>query len=72
LAAEAAASQSILGATRFGGPVKIADGVLDRFVADAPTLIALDVPANSAPTARRAPAWRAQPCAGDAAAFSVA
>ncbi|MEQ7990577.1 beta-N-acetylglucosaminidase domain-containing protein [Xanthomonas hortorum] len=39
-AAEAAAIPSIPGATRFGGPVKIADGVLDRFVADAPRLIA--------------------------------
>lgn len=39
LAAEAAAVQSIPGATRFDGPIKIADGVLDRFVADAPTLI---------------------------------
>jgi hyaluronoglucosaminidase len=42
LAAEAAAIQSIPGATRFDGPIKIADGVLDKFVADAPTLIALD------------------------------
>ena len=41
LAAEAAAIPSIPGATRFDGPVKIADGVLDRFVADAPTLIAV-------------------------------
>ena len=41
LAAEAAAVPSIPGATRFDGPVKIADGVLDRFVADAPTLIAV-------------------------------
>lgn len=40
LAADAAAVQTIPGATRFGGPVKIADGVLDRFVADAPGLIA--------------------------------
>ncbi|CAD0355356.1 beta-N-acetylhexosaminidase family protein [Xanthomonas hortorum] len=40
IAAEAAAIPSIPGATRFGGPVKIADGVLDRFVADAPRLIA--------------------------------
>ncbi|UUF03981.1 beta-N-acetylhexosaminidase family protein [Xanthomonas hortorum] len=39
-AAEAAAIPSIPGATRFGGLVKIADGVLDRFVADAPRLIA--------------------------------
>ncbi|PZQ62818.1 MAG: beta-N-acetylglucosaminidase [Sphingomonas taxi] len=40
LADEAAAIQSIPGATRFGGPVRVADGVLDRFIADAPTLIA--------------------------------
>ncbi|MCC8556072.1 beta-N-acetylhexosaminidase family protein [Xanthomonas hortorum] len=40
IAAEAAAIPSIPGATRIGGPVKIADGVLDRFVADAPRLIA--------------------------------
>jgi hyaluronoglucosaminidase len=39
LAAEATAIQSIPGATRFDGPIKIADGVLDTFVADAPTLI---------------------------------
>ncbi|MCS3747788.1 hyaluronoglucosaminidase [Xanthomonas arboricola] len=48
IAAEAAAIPSIPGATRFGGPVKIADGVLDRFVADAPTLIAYRGPAASA------------------------
>ena len=42
LAAEAAAIQSIPGATRFDGPIKIADGVLDKFVADAPTLISFD------------------------------
>ncbi|WP_115559233.1 beta-N-acetylglucosaminidase domain-containing protein [Xanthomonas dyei] len=48
VAAKAAAVPSIPGATRFGGPVKIADGVLDRFVADAPTLIAYKVPAGSA------------------------
>jgi len=41
LAAQAAAVQSIPGATRFDGPIKIADGVLDRFVADAPGLIAV-------------------------------
>jgi hyaluronoglucosaminidase len=41
-AAEAAAVQTIKGATRFGGPIKIADGVLDTFIADAPLLIALD------------------------------
>lgn len=40
LAAEAAAVQSIPGATRFDGPIRIADGVLDRFVADAPGLVA--------------------------------
>ncbi|MCC8410945.1 beta-N-acetylglucosaminidase domain-containing protein [Mucilaginibacter sp. UR6-1] len=40
LAAEAAAVQSIKGATRFDGPIKIADGVLDSFIADAPKLIA--------------------------------
>ncbi|PPT41775.1 beta-N-acetylglucosaminidase [Xanthomonas arboricola] len=45
IAAEAAAILSIPGATRFGGPVKIADGVLDRFVADAPQLIAYRAPA---------------------------
>ena len=44
LAAEAAAIPSIPGATRFDGPVKIADGVLDRFIADAPALIALNAP----------------------------
>ncbi|MCC4632586.1 beta-N-acetylglucosaminidase domain-containing protein [Xanthomonas dyei] len=48
VAAKAAAVPSIPGATRFGGPVKVADGVLDRFVADAPTLIAYKVPAVSA------------------------
>ncbi|WP_342657468.1 hypothetical protein NPJ82_11670 [Sphingomonas sp. NY01] len=41
IAGEAAAVQSIPGATRFDGPIRIADGVLDVFVADAPTLIAL-------------------------------
>jgi len=41
IAAQAAAVQTIPGATRFGGPVKIADGVLDTFVADAPNLIAV-------------------------------
>ncbi|MBB5736658.1 hyaluronoglucosaminidase [Xanthomonas arboricola] len=45
IAAAAAAITSIPGATRFGGPVKIADGVLDRFVADAPQLIAYREPA---------------------------
>lgn len=47
IAAEAAAILSIPGATRFGGPVKIADGVLDRFVADAPQLIAYRAPASA-------------------------
>lgn len=41
IAGEAAAVQSIPGATRFDGPIRIADGVLDVFVADAPRLIAL-------------------------------
>ncbi|WP_322963066.1 beta-N-acetylglucosaminidase domain-containing protein [Sphingomonas fuzhouensis] len=41
IAGQAAAVQTIPGATRFGGPVKIADGVLDRFIADAPGLIAV-------------------------------
>ncbi|MEP9402841.1 beta-N-acetylhexosaminidase family protein [Sphingomonas silueang] len=40
LAAQAAAVKTIPGATRFDGTVKIADGVLDRFIADAPGLIA--------------------------------
>ncbi|MBB5862065.1 beta-N-acetylglucosaminidase domain-containing protein [Xanthomonas arboricola] len=47
IAAEAAAIPSIPGATRFGGPVKIADGVLDRFVADAPQLIAYRAPSTA-------------------------
>jgi hyaluronoglucosaminidase len=42
LAAEAAAVQSIKGATRFEGAIKIADGVLDEFVASAPKLIAAE------------------------------
>jgi hyaluronoglucosaminidase len=41
-AAQAAAVQSIPAATRFDGPIKIADGVLDRFIADAPALIAFE------------------------------
>ncbi|WP_132391268.1 beta-N-acetylglucosaminidase domain-containing protein [Novosphingobium sp. PhB165] len=40
MADEAAAIRSIPGATRFEGPIKIADGVLDLFIADAPGLIA--------------------------------
>lgn len=42
LAAEAAAIQSIKGATRFEGAIKIADGVLDEFVGSAPKLIAVE------------------------------
>lgn len=42
LAAAAAAIHTIPGATRVGGPIRIADGVLDVFVADAPKLIAVD------------------------------
>ncbi len=53
LAAEAAAIQSIPGATRFDGPIKIADGVLDTFVADAPTLIAFDHAGNASPAVER-------------------
>jgi len=41
-ATEATAIKTIAGATRFDGPIKIADGVLDKFIADAPKLIALD------------------------------
>jgi hyaluronoglucosaminidase len=43
-AAEATAIQTTKGATRFGGPVKIADGVLDSFIADAPMLIGVASP----------------------------
>lgn len=39
LAKQAAAVKSIPGATRFDGPIKLADGVLDTFIADAPGLI---------------------------------
>jgi len=42
LATEATAIQSIPGATRFAGPIKIADGVLDTFIADAPQLISFE------------------------------
>jgi hyaluronoglucosaminidase len=38
IAAKAVLIQSIPGATRFDGPIKIADGVLDVFIADAPKL----------------------------------
>ncbi len=49
LAAQAAAVQTIPGATRFDGAIRVADGVLDRFVAEAPTLIvAASAPAVSA------------------------
>ncbi|KQM66225.1 MULTISPECIES: beta-N-acetylhexosaminidase family protein [unclassified Sphingomonas] len=41
IAGKAAAIPSIPGATRFDGPIKIADGVLDRFIADAPTLFVI-------------------------------
>ena len=41
IAADAAAVPTIPGATRFGGPVKLADGVLDTFIAEAPGLIAV-------------------------------
>ena len=53
LAAEAAAIQSIPGATRFDGPIKIADGVLDTFVTDAPTLIGFDRAGNASPAVER-------------------
>ncbi|MEO3405576.1 beta-N-acetylglucosaminidase domain-containing protein [Mucilaginibacter sp. CAU 1740] len=39
LAAQAAAIRTLPGVTRTEGPIKIADGVLDEFVNDAPTLI---------------------------------
>jgi hyaluronoglucosaminidase len=53
IAAEAAAIRTIPGATRFDGTIRIADGVLDRFVADAPTLIALpSVPGKAADPAQ--------------------
>jgi hyaluronoglucosaminidase len=44
LAAEAGKIQTIPGATRFGGSIKIADGVLDNFVKDAPKLIGTHAP----------------------------
>ncbi|WP_309916278.1 beta-N-acetylglucosaminidase domain-containing protein [Xanthomonas sp. 1678] len=44
LADQAAAIQSIPGATRFAGPVKVADGVLDTFVRDASGLVHLPPP----------------------------
>ena len=57
LAAQAAAVQTIPGATRFDGAIRVADGVLDRFVADAPTLIAAasaTAPAPTTPTSAEA------------------
>lgn len=51
LATEAAALQTIKGATRFEGPIKIADGVLDRFITDAPTLLFTAQPLSEAPKA---------------------
>ena len=39
LAAQATAINSIPGAVRHDGPVKVADGVLDTFIADAPGLV---------------------------------
>ena len=47
LADEATKIRTIPGATRPEGPIKIADGVLDRFIADAPGLIYLPVPPSS-------------------------
>ncbi|HEX8446064.1 MAG TPA: beta-N-acetylglucosaminidase domain-containing protein [Sphingomonas sp.] len=44
LAAQAAAIRSIPGATRPEGPIRVADGVLDRFILDAPTLIGITGP----------------------------
>jgi hyaluronoglucosaminidase len=49
LASEAAAIHTIPGATRFGGPIKVADGVLDDFVANAPKLIAYEGMEGMAP-----------------------
>ena len=42
LVQEAAAIETIPGVTRFDGRIKIADGVLDEFIADAPKLILLN------------------------------
>jgi len=44
LAAEAASIPTLPGATRFGSAVKVADAVLDQFIADAPSLIAIQRP----------------------------
>lgn len=52
LAGQAAAIRSIPGATRFDGPIKIADGVLDRFIADAPTLFVTARPVQDKRRAR--------------------
>jgi hyaluronoglucosaminidase len=54
IAAEAAAIQTIPGATRFDGAIKIADGVLDRFIADAPGLITFDPVEKAHPTVTKA------------------
>ena len=51
IAAVASQIPTIPGATRFGGPVKIADGVLDRFIAEAPHLIFYRAPAGVDPAA---------------------
>ncbi|MCR6657870.1 MAG: hypothetical protein NVV72_00460 [Asticcacaulis sp.] len=47
LADEAAKIRTIPGATRPEGSIKIADGVLDRFIAEAPGLIYLPAPPPS-------------------------
>lgn len=46
LAGQAAAINSIPGAVRHDGPVKVADGVLDTFIADAPGLVYAGVAAG--------------------------
>ena len=47
LADEATKTRTIPGATRPEGPIKIADGVLDRFIAEAPGLVYLPAPPSS-------------------------
>lgn len=44
LAARAAAIETVPGTTRPQGPVRVADGVLDTFVADAPGLVVVPAP----------------------------
>jgi len=44
LADEAAKIQTIPGATRPEGPIKIGDGILDTFIAEAPSLVYLNIP----------------------------